>query len=104
MRLTVLVRGASLMNLHLRNRHNELPAPLANKRILLDDFVFQIPRKNQQKVRLRLPDAIRRKNRNVRPRQESAVFVGIAVHRVIKEIRSNRAVIQQRITLSSAPY
>src|SRR6266853_2431429 len=91
--------GASLMNLHLRNRHNKFPAPLANKRILLDDFVFQIPWEDEQKVRLRLPDPLRRKNRHVRPRQESAVFVRIAIDGVIEEIRSNRAVIQKCVSL-----
>src|SRR6266478_5326243 len=91
--------AALLMNLYLGNRNDELPAPLANKRVLLDDFVLQIPGKNQQKVRLRLPDAIWRKNRNMRPRQESAVLVRISVHGVIQEIRADRAVIQQSIAL-----
>src|SRR5438309_809341 len=39
---------ASLMDLHLRNRHHELSAPLTNESILLHDFIFQIPRQNQQ--------------------------------------------------------
>src|SRR6266404_951754 len=73
-------------DLYVRDRHDELPAPRRDCRHLADDLVLDVPRKDQDVVRPGLEDAIRRKDRNVRPRCELAVFVLVFVDGVIEKI------------------
>src|SRR6266851_8484828 len=101
--LMVPAGSVSLMNLHLRDGHDEFATPFANETVLLDDLVFQVPGKDQQEIRLRLPNPIRRINRDVRAGQESAMLVGIAVHGIVEKISSDSAVIQQRIAFAWRP-
>src|SRR6266478_9627767 len=81
--------GPSLMDVYFGNGHNEFASPLANKSILLDDFVLEVPRKNEQIVGRCFPDALRWKDRNMCARQKPAVLIRIPINRVVQEIRPN---------------
>src|SRR5271170_1166699 len=89
----------STSRIHFRhgNRNYELATPLANKGILLHDFIFEIPGENQQVIWPGFPDAIRGVDRDVRPWQEFPLLVRAAVDRIVEKIGSNPAIIQQRI-------
>src|SRR5271155_4377155 len=95
-------RAAKFSRVHLdgRNRHDELPAPLANVSILLNDFILQVPRQDEKIIGLRFLDALRPKDRNVRAGQKPAVLVRIAVHRVVNKIGADTAIIQQGVSFS----
>src|SRR2546430_14220259 len=82
----------SRVNLDFRDRHNELASPIPNECILLHDFLFEIPRQNQQIIRPCTLNLIRRINRDMCSRQELAVLVGIAVDGVVDEIGANGAI------------
>src|SRR6476620_10247966 len=84
----------------LWNRHNELAAPVANVRKLRDDFFLQVPGQNQHVIGTRLPDPIRRKDRDVRACKELSMLVRIPIDRVVEKIGPDAAVIQQRIAFA----
>ena len=84
---------------HLRNRHYEPGAPLADEGHLLDDFGTQVPRKNQHVIRLRVTDRIRVQDGQAASRQEMILLVRAAIHRKVDHIRANAAEIQQRVAL-----
>ncbi len=67
---------------------------------LRHDFLLQIPGQNQHEVGTSLPDPIGRENRNMRARQKLVVLVGVAVDRVVDEVGSDAAVVQQGIALA----
>ncbi len=64
------------------------------------DFVLQVPRQNQHVVRTGLTNPFGRKDGNVRAREKLAVLVGIAIDRVVDEVRANAAVVEQRVALA----
>jgi hypothetical protein len=51
-----------LINFNFWNRHNKPAAPLPDADHLIHDFFFNIPGKNEDIVRFRLPDLFRRLN------------------------------------------
>src|SRR5262249_31607091 len=67
--------------------------------VVLDDFVLQVPRKNQQVIRTRLPYVFWRVDGDPNAREKLPLFVGTAVDDVIHEVGSNAAVIQERVAL-----
>ena len=80
------------------NWHYEPAAPLANVSHLLGNLFLNIPRKNQYIIWLGLHDTFRRKNWNTCTREKTALLLRAAVYGVIKEVLTNSAVIQQRVT------
>src|SRR5260370_2232191 len=90
----------SRVNLNLRDRHDELASPIPNACILLHDFLFEIPRQDQQIIRPCTLDLIRWINGNVCPRQELAVLMGIAVDGIVDEVGADGAIIQQGVALA----
>src|SRR5262245_35977395 len=71
-------------------------------RHLLHDFVPDVPRQDEDEVWLRFIDLLWWKDRNVSARRDLAVLVRIAVDRVIEEVGSNAAVVEQRISLAGS--
>src|SRR5438552_5416963 len=90
----------SRVHLNFRDRHNELASPIPNKCILLHNFLFEIPWQNQQIIRPRTLDLIRRIDGDVCSRQELAVLVGIAVDGIVDEVGANGAIVQQGVALA----
>src|SRR5438477_11234125 len=69
----------SRLNLHFRDRQNELAPPIPNECILLHDFLLEIRWQKQQIIRSCALDLIRRLNSDVRSGQELVVLMGIAI-------------------------
>src|SRR5260370_1436285 len=84
----------------LRNRNDEAGAPVSDKLQLLHDFVFQVPGKNDDVVRLSLSDSVGMINRDVTAGQESTLLVWAAIYSVFDQIFADTAVIQQSGTLA----
>src|SRR6478672_10144509 len=76
------LRRSELVNSNFRDGYNEAPAPFANKLQLLRYFIFQIPGKNNDIVRLSLSDPVRVVDRVMRARQIAPLLVRAAIHRV----------------------
>src|SRR5262245_30643608 len=89
-----------LVHHELGNRHLELAAPLAHMGHLLHDFVLDVPRKDQQVVRPGLGDLLGRVDRNVGAWREPSVLVRVAVNGVVEKVRSDAAVVQQRVAFA----
>ncbi len=85
---------------HKRNGNNELRAPGRDVVHLLDDLVLEVPRQDQDVVRLSLVDRIDRPDRNVHARREAAVLVGVAIDREVEEVGSDGAIVEQRVALA----
>src|SRR5688572_5677521 len=90
----------SFEHLDARDGYHEFSAPLAHVSALLRDLRQQIPGKNQDVVRLRFPNALRRQDRNARSGCEAPLLVRTAVHRVVQKIRADAAIVEQCIPLA----
>src|SRR5438132_4752700 len=90
----------SLRDSGLRNRHDELAAPVPNVSRLLHDLVLQVPRQDQQVVGPRCAYLFGREDRDVRTRKELALLVGAPVYGVSQKIGPNAAVVQQRVAFA----
>src|SRR5262245_30281953 len=62
-------------------------------------FIGQIPRQDQDIVRTRCADGFGIQNRDPRTGREFALLKGIAVDRVVDEVGSDAAVVQQGVSL-----
>src|SRR2546429_506958 len=82
---------------HLRDRHHQLAAPLANIRQLLADFLFQIPRQDQHVIGLGFTNPAGVEYRNVCSGQEFSMLVRVSVDSVIEKVAANAAVIEKRV-------
>ena len=60
----------------------------------------EVPGQDHDHVGLRLRDTLGWVDRDVSARCEPAVLVGVAVHRVVEEIRSDAAEVEQRVPLA----
>src|SRR5260370_3625268 len=76
-----LAKG-SRQNFDLRDWHCQSASPFANIRQLLSYLILEVPRKNQDIVRLCFTDPRRFEDWNMSAREKLAMFVGIAVYRV----------------------
>src|ERR1700730_4909350 len=90
----------SRVNLYFRDRHNELAAPVPNECVLLHDFLLEIPRENEQAIRLCAANLIRRIDGDARSGQEFAVLMRIAIDGVVDEVGADGAIIQQGVALA----
>src|SRR5713226_292117 len=77
-----------------RDRSDEFSAPLADKRHLLHNLTFQVPRKNQEVIGPRFADFIGVVDRNVRAWCKSPLLVGVAIHGIVDEVLPSPTVIQ----------
>src|SRR5258708_11591473 len=75
----------------LRNRNDEAGAPVSDKLQLLHDFVFQVPGKNDDIVRLSLSDSVGMINRDVTAGQASTLLVLAAIYSVVDQIFADTA-------------
>src|SRR5262245_36190236 len=89
-----------LTNGQLRDRDDKSPTPTPDVRQLLNDLLLQIPRQNQHIVGTSFADLLRWENWDMGTWQELAMFVWIAVHRVVEEIGADAAIVEQRISLA----
>ena len=76
-----------------------LCAPLTCVCELAHDLVLQVPRQDEDLIGLRLGDPLGRVHRDVRTRQEAPVLIGVAIHRVLQQIRADSAVVEQGVAL-----
>src|SRR6266850_7300308 len=90
----------SRVHFHLGDGYDELAAPFADVRHLLHDLVPEIPGQDQDVVRLGLADPVWVEDRHVGARQELALLVRAAIHRVVEEVRPDAAVVQQGVALA----
>src|SRR5919198_2003709 len=88
---------ASVKDTNFGDRHDELAAPLADVRHLLDDLVRQVPRQDQHVVRASLADALWMVDRHARPRKELALLVRASVHGEVDEVCSDAAVVEKGV-------
>src|SRR5689334_8319313 len=84
----------------LGNREHELAAPRAHVFELFADFLAQIPREHEDVIGLRLRELLGRVDRNVRARQELALFHRAAVDGVREQVAANAAVVEQRVAFA----
>src|SRR5262249_33984104 len=76
-------------DLRLRDRHNELPSPLPRKRQLIDDFALEVPRQDQNVIRLGRVDPLRLVDRNMRTWQKTTLLMRVSVDRILDEIAAD---------------
>src|SRR5258706_3349547 len=88
---------------HLRNRYDKLSTPFPYSGHLRHDLVLEIPRQDEQIVRLGFPDLVGVQDGNVCPRQELALLVRIAIDGVVDEIRADAAVVEERVAFARRP-
>src|SRR5882672_7392770 len=88
---------------HLRNRYDKLATPLPYSGHLRHDFVLEIPRQNEQIVRLGFLDLVGVQDGNVRTRQELALLVRIAIDGIVDEVGADAAVIEERVAFARRP-
>ena len=67
---------------------------------LLNDLVLQVPGENEDVGRLRRIDRRDRLYGNMHARREAAVLVRVAIHGEIEEIRTDPAIVQERVAFS----
>src|SRR6266852_1456399 len=84
---------------HFRNRNHKLAAPIADVGVLLNNFVLEIPRENQQVIRLCASDLIGRIYRDTSSWQKHPLLIRAAIDRVVKEIGADRTIVQKSIAL-----
>src|SRR5262249_17102039 len=80
-----------------RNWDDQLRAPLLRIGELLCDLFRKIPRKDHDRIRPCVGDALRRLDPYLRPRCEAPVLVRISIDGVVEEVRADAAVVQQRV-------
>src|SRR5882724_887061 len=90
----------SRVHFDLGDGYDELAAPLPDVRHLFHDLVPEIPGQDQDVVRLGLADPVGVEDRHVGARQELALLVRAAIHRVVEEVRPDAAVVQQGVALA----
>jgi hypothetical protein len=73
-----------------------------NVRQLLSYLILEVPRKNQDIVRLCFTDPRRVEDWNMSAREKFAVFVWIAVYRVVEKIGPDPAVIEKSVPFSGS--
>src|SRR5713226_4338233 len=100
---TAFLLSRSRVDLHVRDRYNELSPPRLNQRHLLHDLVLEIPRQDEDVVRPSLEDPLRWVDGYVGARREPALLVRVAVHRVVEEVRPDPAVVQECVALPGCP-
>src|SRR6185369_16673808 len=83
-----------------RDRHDEARAPVTRVAELRDDLVLEVPRQDEDVVRLYLVDARWMEDWNVGSGQELALLVGVTVYRELDEITSDAAIVQQRVAFA----
>src|SRR5262245_22276070 len=86
--------------LELGDRKDELSAPGSDVVELFDDLVAQVPRQNEHVIGPRLGQAFGRVDRDVRARQELALFERTPIDGVLDEVRADAAVVQQSVALA----
>src|SRR5579859_8184948 len=79
-----------------RDRYDELAAPRADARHLLDDLVFEVPGQHEHVVGLRLENPLRRVDRHAHSRDEPALLMWTAVDGVREQVRADAAIVEQR--------
>src|SRR4051812_33166118 len=67
---------------------------------LPDNLLLQIPRQDENVVRLRRVDRLHGKNRNMHPGRKLPVLVGIPIDSEIEKVSSNPAIVEERIALA----
>ncbi len=71
---------------------------------LLHDFIFNIPRKNENVIRFRLTNPVWGVDWNMRTWEKTTLLMRIAINSVLDQIGSYSAVVQKSIPLAGAPY
>src|SRR5882724_1252559 len=94
--------GGSLDDLRLGDRDDELGPPRPGVRELLHDLVLEVPRQDEDVVRLLGVDLVGREARDVRTGQEPAVLVGIAIDGEVDEVGADTAVVEQGVALAGS--
>src|SRR4029077_19770699 len=84
-------------NFDLRDGHCQSASPFANIRQLPSYLILEVPRKNQDIVRLCFTDPRWFEDWNMSAREKLAMFVGIAVYRVVEKIGPDPAVIEKGV-------
>ena len=80
-------------------RRDESAAPRPDARELMLDFIAKIPRQDQDVVRLRFHQCLRRDDRDMRARQEFILLVRISIRDERNVLRRHAAEVEQRIAL-----
>ena len=91
------------MYIYLRDRYDELTTPVTYVGHLSYNLILDIPWQNQQIIWHGLSNFFWVKDRNMRAWQEFALFVRIAINRVVDEIGTNATVVQQGIPFARGP-
>src|SRR3954464_6971938 len=96
---TLASPAMSLADARARHRNHELSAPGADAGHLLDYLILEIPRQDQNVIRLSLEYAVWMHDRDARARQEHALLVRIAVYRELQEIGAYPAIVEKSVCL-----
>src|ERR1700685_1388588 len=94
-----LLRSASEY-FHLRNGNHKTPAPFAYKLQLFHDLLFQIPGKDDHKIRLSFANLVGMIDGNMRARQKTALFVRAAIDCIRNQILADAAIVKKRRALA----
>src|SRR5579884_1685579 len=95
--------GGSSDHRRLGDRDDELRPPGARVRELRHDFVLEVPGEDEDVVGPGLVEPRRGEDGDVRPRQELAVLVRVAVDGEVDEVGANAAVVEERVPLPRRP-
>src|SRR5258708_1982352 len=96
MRLRWELARTSLDDLQTRDGNHELAAPIPHASHLSENLFADVPRKDQYEIRTGLAQFVRMVDGDVRPRQVMSLLVRADVHRIIEEVRSNSAIVEER--------
>src|SRR5437899_42028 len=98
-RLRATSRRTSWNDLHVGRGHDESPAPLPDEAHLLDDLRLEVPREDEEEVRLTAPHVIRLADRDVCSREVSPLLVRVEIDGEVDEVGPDAAVVEQRVSL-----
>src|SRR3954469_12638518 len=100
LRSSAFIRG-SLNDGRRRDRDDELPARLAERLLLLEDLILQVPDEQQQVVRLLLRNGGDVEDRVVQAGHELPVLVDVLVHDELDQVRPRAQIRQHRAALGA---
>src|SRR5699024_4019228 len=87
----------------LRDGYDARSAPLPDVVELCDDLVLEVPRQDEDVVRLGLGDPRGFVDRDAGTGGVPAVLVGVAVDRVVEEVRTDAAVVEEGVSFARSP-
>src|SRR5580698_3861908 len=89
-----------LKNRRGRDGDDESSTPITDILQLIHDFALKVPGQNHHIVRFSFANAVGMMNGDVRPGEKSPLFIRASINRVLNQVLSDTAIMQQRGALA----